>query len=104
MGTVIKKIISGGQTGADRAALDIAINLGIPHGGWCQRGRLAEDGFIDERYQLTETPDADPAQRTEWNLRDSDGTVIFSITVKLSGGSAKSEDFARKHRRPCVHL
>ena len=104
IGTTIKKIISGGQTGADRAALDAAISLGIPHGGWCPRGRLAEDGGIDERYQLTETPTDGSAQRTEWNVRDSDGTVIFSIADKLAKGSAKTEEFALKHRKPCLHL
>src|SRR4051812_32778465 len=104
MGTIIKKIISGGQTGADRAALDVAITVGIPHGGWCPRGRLAEDGLIDERYQLAETLDADSARRTEWNVRDSDGTVIFSMKDKLSGGSARTEEFALKYAKPCLHL
>lgn len=104
MGTIIKKIISGGQTGADRAALDVAIRRGIPQGGWCPRGRLAEDGIIDQRYELIETPDPDSDQRTEWNVRDSDGTVIFSIASELIGGSAKTLNFASKHRKPCVHL
>ena len=75
-------ILSGGQTGADRAALDFAIEYGLPHGGWCPRGRLAEDGPIDERYELTETPSHRYAQRTEWNVRDSDATVVFSIARK----------------------
>jgi hypothetical protein len=101
---MIKKIISGGQTGADRAALDLARKLNIPHGGWCPHGRLAEDGIIDDSYNLTETPSADPAQRTAWNVRDSDATVIFSISPKLSGGSAKTEMFARQHDKPCLHL
>jgi hypothetical protein len=102
--TKIKKIISGGQTGADRAALDVAIRLGIPHGGWCPRGRLAEDGMIDSSYNLSESPNADPTQRTEWNVRDSDGTVIFSISPKLSGGSAKTDLFARQHRKAYLHI
>jgi hypothetical protein len=102
--TMIKKIISGGQTGADRAALDTAINLGIPDGGWCPRGRLAEDGIIENLYGLTETPSADPGQRTEWNVRDSDGTVIFSISPNLSGGCAKTEMFARQLGKPCLHV
>lgn len=102
--TTIKKIVSGGQTGADRAALNVAIHFGIPHGGWCPRGRLAEDGIIDSRYQLTETSSEDAAQRTEWNVRDSDGTVIFSIAEELSGGSAKTQDFASQYRKPCLHL
>jgi Circularly permutated YpsA SLOG family len=102
--TMIKKIISGGQTGADRAALDTAAKLNIPHGGWCPRGRLAEDGIIDDAYKLTETPSADSAQRTEWNVRDSDATVILSISAKLSGGSAKTEIFARQYQKPSLHL
>jgi len=102
--TMNKKIISGGQTGADRAALYTAIKLNIPHGGWCPHGRLAEDGIIDNCYNVTETPSADPDQRTEWNVRDSDGTVIFSISPNLSGGSAKTKIFARQHGKPCLHL
>src|SRR6058998_3570344 len=101
---MLTKIISGGQTGADRAALDFAIARGIPHGGWCPRGRLAEDGVIAEHYRLSETPDSDPVQRTERNVRDSDGTVIFSISPKLTGGSKKTVEFARQHRKPCLHL
>ena len=64
---VLQKIVSGGQTGADRAALDFAMEHGIPHGGWCPKGRLAEDGPIDVRYQLNETPkqQLSPAHRVE---------------------------------------
>ena len=80
------KIISGGQTGVDRAALDAAIAAGFPIGGWCPKGRKAEDGVIDQRYALTETPLAGYAQRTEWNVRDSDGTLIFYRT-KIKGGT-----------------
>lgn len=98
------KIISGGQTGADRAALDWAIARGVPHGGWCPKGRLAEDGVIPDRYCLKETPDSDYAQRTEWNARDSDGTVIFSMTPELTGGSKFTEIIARSHGKPCLHL
>jgi len=100
----IKKLASGGQTGADQAALDFAIEHGIPHGGWCPLGRLAEDGVISARYQLTETPSSDSAQRTEWNVRDSDATVIFSVGRVLTGGSKFTEDCAARHRRPCLHL
>jgi hypothetical protein len=101
---MIEKIISGGQTGADRAALDFAIAHRIRNGGWCPRGRWAEDGPIPESYQLIETPSADPVQRTEWNVRDSDGTVIFSIAPILSGGSRKTAEFARRLDKPCLHL
>jgi len=101
---VIEKIISGGQTGADRAALDWAIANGIPHGGWCPNGRLTEDGPLDHRYRLQETPIGSYVQRTEWNIRDSDGTVIFSISEVLTGGSKKTLEFARKLGKPVLHL
>lgn len=72
------KIVSGGQTGADRAALDWALAHGVPCGGWCPKGRKAEDGPIDLKYPLKETPSSSYIQRTEWNVRDSDATVVFS--------------------------
>ena len=100
----VPNIISGGQTGADRAALNFAIQHGIPHGGWCPKGRLAEDGPIDVRYPLKETPSPNHVQRTEWNARDSDGTVVFSIAPNLSGGSAKTVSFAQKHNKPVIHI
>lgn len=101
---MVQKLISGGQTGADRAALDFAIARGLPHGGWCPCGRLAEDGIIPARYQLTETPTADFAQRTEWNVRDSDATVIFSLQPLLTGGSRLTAEFAQQYAKPCLHL
>ena len=100
----ISKIISGGQTGADRAALDWAIANNIPYGGWCPKGRLAEDGVIDVKYNLQETPKAEYIQRTEWNVRDSGATVIFSIAPTLTGGSLATADFAVTHQKPCIHL
>ena len=98
------KIVSGGQTGADRAGLDWAIAHGVPHGGWCPRGRRAEDGVIPARYQLTETPNAGYPQRTEWNVRDSDGTVIFTLSEQLKGGSLKTVNFAIKLRKPFIRI
>jgi hypothetical protein len=98
------KIISGGQTGADRAALDWAIKNGIPHGGWCPKGRKSEDGTIPTQYQLQEIPSRNPLQRTEWNVRDSDGTVIFTLGKRLSGNSFETLEFAIKHRKPYLHL
>jgi hypothetical protein len=98
------KIVSGGQTGADRAALDFALEHGFPHGGWCPQGRLAEDGTIDHCYRLKETPSPTYAQRTEWNVRDSDGTVIFTLTRELAGGSLLTADFARRLGKPLLHL
>lgn len=98
------KIVSGGQTGADRAALDWAISRGIPHGGWCPLGRLAEDGALHRIYRLAETPTATRLQRTEWNVRDSDATVIFSVAKVLTGGSLATMEFARQQRKPHLHL
>jgi Circularly permutated YpsA SLOG family len=100
----VEKIVSGGQTGVDRAALDFALEQGLPHGGWCPLGRLAEDGLIAARYELRETPEADYAQRTGWNVRDSHGTVIFSISLELTGGSALTRDLAVALGKPWLHL
>ena len=100
----LRRIVSGGQTGADRAALDFAIKHGIPHGGWCPKGREAEDGPIDAKYQLKETPSSNHLQRTEWNVRDSDGTVIFSVSKELSGGSLLTLNFAQMHEKPWICL
>lgn len=100
---MIEKIISGGQTGADRAALDAAIQLGIPHGGWVPKGRIAEDGVIPSRYVLKEMPTDVYAARTEKNILDSDGTLIL-FHGQLSGGSALTKDLAEKHKRPCLSI
>lgn len=97
-------IISGGQTGADRAALDFAIKHCIAHGGWCPKGRLALDGPLEAKYQLKETPSAGYPQRTEWNVRDSDATVVFTLAPEASGGSQKTIKVAGKHTKPCLHL
>ena len=101
---LLERIISGGQTGADIAALDFAIANGIPHGGWCPAGRKSEDGPIDRRYQLKETASSGYVQRTEWNARDSDGTVVFSIEPELSGGSKKTVFLAHKHGKPVLRI
>ena len=100
---ILAKILSGGQTGVDRAALDVALARGIPCGGWCPRGRLAEDGRIPDRYPLTETPNRRYRERTEWNVRDSDGTLIFA-TGKLTGGTKLTEFFARQMGKPCYRV
>lgn len=97
-------IISGGQTGADRAALDFAIKHGVPHGGWCPQGRKALDGPLDPKYKLKETPSDDYLERTEWNVRDSDATVVFTLSKTPSGGSKKTITLAKKHKKPCLHL
>jgi len=100
----ILKIVSGGQTGADRAGLDVALMFDFPHGGWCPKGRRSEDGPIGGQYRLTESPSANYLQRTEWNARDSDGTLIFTLAAELTGGSLRTMTFARKHKKPCLHI
>jgi len=100
---MLKKIISGGQTGADRAALDAAIEMGIEHGGWIPKGRKAEDGPVDEKYHLKEMKTSSYKARTEQNILDSDATLIISHG-KLTGGSALTKKLAEKHSRPCLHI
>lgn len=97
------KIISGGQTGADRAALDAAMELGIPHGGWLPRGRKAEDGPVSRRYRLQEMASPNYRDRTRKNILESDATLIVSFGP-LTGGSALTEALAIRHDRPCLHL
>jgi len=97
--TRILKIISGGQTGVDRAALDAALELGIPCGGWCPEGRRAEDGPIDLRYPLRETTSRDYRVRTEKNVKEADGTLILTRGL-AGGGTALTIHFAQKHHKP----
>jgi len=96
---MINKIISGGQTGVDRAALDVAIALNIPHGGWCPQGRIAEDGVISLQYQLQETPTTDYSERTAWNVRDSDGTLLIT-RGQLIGGTQLTLEIAQLFKKP----
>jgi hypothetical protein len=96
------KIVSGGQTGVDRAALDFAIRHGYEHGGWCPHGRLAEDGVIPPIYQLRETDSADYDKRTEKNVVDSDATLIVARETELSGGTAFTKTCAEQHSRPVL--
>lgn len=97
----ITKIISGGQTGVDRAALDVALALGIPCGGWCPKERRAEDGVIPAYYPLTETTSKDYRVRTRRNVRDSDGTLILT-RGPLSGGTALTHRLAKEMDKPCL--
>lgn len=98
------RIISGGQTGADRAALDVAISYGLDYGGWIPLGRWAEDGPIPQSYSKLRTCDSsDPAVRTRLNVQDSDATLILSHGA-LSGGSALTRDITRELAKPCLHL
>ena len=101
---MIKRIVSGGQTGVDRAALDAAQALGIKTGGWVPRNRWAEDGRVPDRYlNMKETTSADPAARTECNVRDSDGTVVFSHGA-VSGGTELTVQAGGKLRKPMLRL
>ena len=98
----ISKIISGGQTGADRGGLDAAIAYDLPHGGWCPNGQLAEDGVIPAIYNLQEMSTRAYIKRTEANVVDSDATVIFTFG-KVSGGSKRTIEFSQKHNKPWFH-
>lgn len=100
---MIKKILSGGQTGVDRAALDTAIKLGIAHGGWIPKGRRTESGILPAKYLLKETPGSGYSERTEKNVMDSDGTLIIS-RGPLTGGSEYTRQMAVKHNRPWFHI
>ena len=97
--TVALTIISGGQTGADRAALDFAIAHGIPHGGWCPLGRRAEDGVLDPRYRLRETESKNYRQRTRRNVADSDATLILNLG-ELANGSLATRQLAERANKP----
>ena len=101
---MIRKVISGGQTGSDRAGLDAAIEAGIPHGGWCPAGRLASDGPISKDYNLQETEEATYPPRTEKNVREGDATVIFYRGPELSRGCALTKGLCAKHGKPCLQL
>ncbi len=97
---LVKKIISGGQTGVDRAALDAALESGLSCGGWCPKGRKAEDGPIDARYPLRETSSTNYAVRTEKNVRDSDGTLVLTKLGRKSAGTALTIKLAQRHKKP----
>ena len=97
----LQKIVSGGQSGVDRGALDAAIAVGFSHGGWCPCGRLAEDGPIDRHYQLAETESAQYAVRTERNVVDSDATLILT-SGPLTGGTLLTQQLAQQHDKPLL--
>jgi hypothetical protein len=97
------EIVSGGQTGVDRAALDAAREAGVACGGWCPRGRRAEDGAIPAHYPLRETPETDPAQRTAWNARDADATLAL-VRGEARGGTALAVERAAALGRPVLVL
>jgi hypothetical protein len=99
----IEKIISGGQTGVDRAALDVALAMGIDCGGWCPKGRRAEDGPIASRYPLAETASPAYSQRTKRNVRDSDATLILS-RGQPRGGTLLTQRTAVELGKPCLSI
>ncbi len=92
-------ILSGGQTGVDRAALDWAISRGIAHGGWCPSGRTAQDGPLPERYKLKETEATGYSQRTRMNVREADATLIIHYGPLL-GGTRLTCRFANEMKKP----
>ena len=96
-------LVTGGQTGVDRATLDTALSLFLPVRGWCPKGRLAEDGMIPPVYPLQETTSTEYAVRTEWNVRDSDATLILAYGP-LEGGTKLTEDLAKRYNRPSLVL
>lgn len=100
---VLKEIVSGGQTGADIAGVDAAIDAGFEYGGWLPKGRKTESGPLDVRYEMVEMSRGGYPKRTEQNIIDSDGTVIF-VKGKLTGGSALTRKLAIKHKKPWLHL
>jgi hypothetical protein len=97
----VAKVTSGGQTGVDRAALDVAAELAVPTGGWCPRGRRAEDGVIPAAYALQETPSSGYPVRTAWNVRDADGTLILA-RGRPRGGTALTVSLARRAGKPVL--
>jgi len=103
------KFLSGGQSGVDRAVLDVAVERGIAYGGWCPKGGWAEDlaappGLLAKYPRLEETPLADPAQRTEWNVRDADACMIVVAAggLAVSKGTALAEELAHRYRKPLL--
>lgn len=102
--TNVRRVVSGAQTGADRAALDAALEAGVPIGGWVPKGRRAEDGRVPDRYAgLLETPGDDYETRTRWNVRDADATLIFSHGP-LTGGSSLTRSIACSSDKPFLHV
>jgi len=97
-------ILSSGQTEADRAALDFAIKNQIPHGGWCPKGQLTVDGTPDAQYLLKETPTESYLESLEWNIRDTDASIVLTLAPKATGGAQKTNSISKKLKKPCLHL
>ena len=103
MSVTLRKLVTGGQTGVDRGALDAALERGFPCGGWCPEGRLAEDGPLPDRYPLRELPGGTTADRTERNVRDSDATLILA-PGPLTGGTWLTRECCERLQRPFLKL
>jgi len=101
---MIEKIISGGQTGADQGALDAAIKLGIPHGGWIPKGRLTENGPLSDKYNLIEMPTESYLERTKKNIRESDGTLILSHGRLTGDKTFTKEKAPLLYGKPILHI
>jgi len=107
-GPIVSRVVSGGQTGADRAALDAAVHLGLPYGGWCPAGGRAEDlpdppGLLRRYPCLVETPPAPASTRTRWNVRDSDATLVLRLDSSArSPGTQLTVDIASELGRPVL--
>ncbi len=101
---MLRKIISGAQTGPDRAGLDFAIEVGLEHGGYVRKGRRAEDGLIPSRYTLEELPTDSNQERIQRNIDLSDGTVLFTLDTSLRGGTALAAAYALSIHKPLLHL
>lgn len=99
---LVRKIVSGGQTGVDRAALDFALSAGIPCDGWCPAGRISEDGTIPLRYPLTETGTSGYPERTRKNITHSDGTLILTLHHKMDRGTVLTRKLCEMEARPCL--
>ena len=99
---LISKIMSGGQTGVDRGAIEAALELGFPYGGLIPKGRRAEDGQVPPMFAaMEESTRKDYLYRTEWNVVRSDTTLILNFGSELSGGTKRTEGFCTKHGKPC---
>jgi hypothetical protein len=99
----VRRLVSGGQTGVDRAALDVAARLGMQAGGWCPAGRWAEDGRIPDAYKLVETRSAFPIERTRRNVLETDATLVIARR-RLDAGTRATLRLARALHRQCLHL
>lgn len=99
---IVKKIVSGGQTGVDRAALDMAFAFDLDCGGWCPKERWAEDAPISPKYPLVETATREPSERTKLNVKDSDGTLVFIKTLPIDKGTQLTITEAKKFNKPLL--